>query len=675
MKFLVLVIPFFVLAVLTPFASSADDVQKIANLTSPDQFTTVTLTLQNETLLYKVDRRKHRVVLPSKLGVKIRNVGDLSRDLAVTGTQTTSKDETWTQPWGQRRLVRDQFNGIIIHLKHKPSSIEFDVEFKVFNDGVAFRYVWPDQPSLHYFELDDEVSEFRLDPKDQAWWIPAFQDNRYEFLFSQNRIEQLGAVHTPLTVELNNGLTVSIHEARLVDYPSMALKGNGSGSLFSDLVPWADHIDAKMFAPHQSPWRTIQIVDDQKQLVESTLILNLNDPSAIGDDSWIETGKFIGIWWGMQTGQWTWEMGPNHGATTKNVQRYIDFAAQHGFKGVLVEGWNYTWNGNWFENGEIFRFDRPYPDFDVQYLSDYAKAKGVRLIGHHETAAITGNYLVQMKSAFDFLERYNMNVVKTGHVGARLDRREWHHGQYGVNYHNGVMKYAAYRKTMLVVHEPIKQTGLERTYPNLMATEGARGQEYDAWTWDYGNPPDHTTILPYTRMLAGPMDFTPGTFTLSFKDPRAGRVRTTLAKQLALYVILHSPWQMASDTPESYVKYPKLFEFIKKVPTNWEKTVGVAAKIGDFAVTARKDRFSDNWYLGAITDESARTLPIKLDFLDEGATYRVNAYQDSKDASWETNPYGFETYSTRVKAGQNFDLKLAPGGGLALEFVKESGPK
>jgi alpha-glucosidase len=647
----------------------------LAVFQSPSRKNEVRIDLNQGVLTYEIHRKTANgpkiVIAPSKLGARIHDVADVSNGLEVLSVDRTVRDEKWTQPWGQSREVSDRFNGALVHVRHIATQILFDVEFRAFDDGVAFRYLWPEQPKLHYFELDDEVSEFHLQPKDRAWWIPAFDDNRYEHLFSQNRIEELKAVHTPLTIELMNGLTISIHEARLVDYPSMALKGNGSGVLVSDLIPWATNIDAKLLTPHQSPWRTIQIVENQKELVESTLVLNLNDPSTVKDESWIRTGKFVGIWWGMQVGMWTWEMGPTHGATTANVKKYIDFASDNGFQGVLVEGWNYGWNGNWFENGDVFRFDRPYPDFDIQEVSDYAKSKNVKIVGHHETAAITTNYLLQIQSAFNFTERYGIDVIKTGHVGARLDRREWHHGQYGVNYYNGVMRYAAARKTMLVVHEPIKQTGLERTYPNLMATEGARGQEYDAWTWDYGNPPDHTTILPYTRLLAGPMDFTPGIFRLTFKDPRAGRVRTTLAKQLALYVIIHSPWQMVADLPENYAKFPKAFEFIKKVPTTWEETRGIAAQIGDYSVIARRDRASSNWYLGAITDEQARRIPIKLDFLEPNAWYRVNAYQDSADASWDSNPYGFIAYTTRVKAGSSFDLNLAPGGGLALEFVKE----
>ncbi len=655
---------------ITSVTQSIAHAKVLETLQSPDQSIQVVINKENRRISYAVSKNEKTVLHPSHLGMRVRNVGDLSQDLEVLGIHRSSKNERWEQPWGQSRTVVDNHNTVIITARHAPTKIRFDVEFRAFNDGVAFRYIWPEQTKLTYFELDDEISEFRFEPHDQAWWIPAFQGGFYEFLYKKNAVRDLNVVHTPLTVELANGLTVSIHEARLIGYPAMALKNHGDGLLTSDLVPWADHIDAKLRAPHQSPWRTIQIAEEQKDLIESTMLLNLNDPSVISDTSWINTGKYIGVWWGMHLGKYTWSSGAKHGATTEITKQYIDFAAEHGFKGVLVEGWNYTWDGDWANNGNIFRFDQPYPDWDIEVLSEYARNKGVKLVGHHETAGAVTNYVNQLPEAFDFLNRYGMDVVKTGHVGARLDGREWHDGQYGVDYFTKVMQYAASRKTMLVVHEPIKPTGLERTYPNLMSGEGARGQEYDAWS--EGNPPEHTTILPFTRLLAGPMDFTPGTFGLTFPEWRPyNRVQTTLAKQLALMVVIYTPWQMASDLPENYLKFPKAFEFIKNVPTNWEKTKALNSKIGDYTVIARKDRESDRWYLGAVTDEQGRSVTIKLDFLEPGASYRVNAYQDARSATWTDNPYAMEIYSTRVRADGTFDLHLAPGGGTALEFIKE----
>lgn len=645
--------------------------QEIFHINSPDYKIRASIGLTEGQLFYKVTKNSRDIIKSSRLGMVIRHQADLSRDLQITQSRATHKNHRWQQVWGEHKWIHDNYKGMIFSLLHGPSQIMMDVEFRVFNDGVAFNYSWPGQKNLSQFEIEDELSEFRFSRDDEAWWIPAFRDNRYEYLFNKNRLSEIDVVHTPVTLELRNGYTVALHEAKLVDFPSMALKSGRDGSLKSDLVPWMDGPKARIKAPHQSPWRMIIIADRHKDLVESTMMLNLNDPAVI-DTSWIHTGKFIGMWWGIHIGKYTFESGPNHGATTSNVKRYIDFAAKHGFKGVLVEGWNIGWDGGWMSNGDVFRFYEAHPSFDAAFLSRYAKSKGVKLVGHHETSSSAKNYEQQMVGAYDFLNRHGIDVVKTGYVGSRLDKREWHHGQYGVRHYAKMMKYAAQRKVMQVVHEPIKQTGLQRTYPNLMAAEGARGQEYDAWSPDGGNPPSHTTILPFTRLLAGPMDFTPGTFDLHFHHWRPhNRVNTTLAKQLALFVVIYSPWPMASDLPENYEKLPAAFEFIKRVPTNWDKTVGLDSRIGQYAVIARKERDSSKWYLGAVTNENGRTVRIKLDFLEPGAEYTVNAWQDARNASWSSNPYAMEIYSTKVNSRGTFDLHLAPGGGLALEFIKE----
>ncbi len=638
-------------------------------ISSPNDLVKARVNFENGEISYGVTKRHTHIVKPSKLGMVLRGLGDHSKNLEMVSTEKTQKDETWKQVWGENKFVRDHFNGMIFSLKHKDSNVLMKIEFRVFNDGVAFRYSWPQQEKLSYFEIDDELTQFRFSWDDEAWWIPAFQDNRYEYLYQKNRLSDLDVAHTPFTIELTNGYTVALHEAQLIDFASMALKSWRNGTLKADLVPWADGVKVKATAPHRSPWRMIIVADKHKDLLESTMMLNLNDAPAI-DSSWVYTGKFIGMWWGIHIGKFTFESGPKHGATTENVKQYIDFAAEHGFKGVLVEGWNIGWDGGWMSNGDVFRFYEAHPSFDAEFLGNYAKSKNVRLVGHHETSSSTKNYENQMVGAYDFLNRHHIDVVKTGYVGTRLDKNEWHHGQYGVRHYTKMMKYAAERKVMQVVHEPIKQTGLSRTYPNLMSAEGVRGQEYDAWS--EGNPPEHTTIIPFTRMLAGPIDFTPGTFDLLFNDwRRDNRVHTTLAKQLALFVVIYSPWQMASDMPENYLKFPEAFEFIKKVPTDWEKTVALDSRIGDYTVIARKERDGNNWYLGAITDENGRSISIDLNFLDKDSWYTVNAYQDSRGASWTTNPYGMEIYSTRVHSNGLFDLHLAPGGGLALEFIKE----
>lgn len=655
----------FIICLILSFSAFAQD---NFDVLSPNGKIKTTLTLDQGRISYQIKKNNTQIVKPSRLGVMVKNIADLSQNLELIKSTKINNNKTWTQPWGESKTVVDHYNGVILELKH-PSNILMNIEFKVFNDGVGFRYLWPKQERTG-FDLEDDLSEFRFSADDEIWWIPAFQDNRYEYLFKKNRLSDIHVIHTPTTLELKNGYTVAIHEARLIDFASMALKSDKQGTLRADLVPWADGTDVKLSLPHQSPWRTMIIADKHKDLVESTLMLNLNDPSVIKDTSWIDTGKYIGIWWAMHLTSWSWESGPNHGATTANTKAYIDFAAEHGFRGVLVEGWNVGWNGDWTTNGHLFIFNKSYPDFDVKYLSDYAKSKGVAIIGHHETGSATKNYENQLDSAFNFLNKYGMKVVKTGYVGTRHDKKEWHHGQSAVRHYTKVMEHAAQTKTMLVVHEPIKPTGLQRTYPNLMASEGARGQEYDAWSSDGGNPPDHTTILPFTRILAGPMDFTPGTFSLFYDEKPNNRVNTTLAKQLALYVVIYSPWQMASDLPENYLKHPEAFEFIKKVPTNWENTIALDSKIGDYAVIARQERDSKNWYLGAITDENGRKITIDLKFLPTG-WYKVNAYQDARDTSWTTNPYAMDIYSTRVHSSGSYDLYLAPGGGLALEIIKE----
>jgi alpha-glucosidase len=642
------------------------------DITSPDGKIRARISIENGQIFYGVTKNSTHIVRKSRLGMLIRNRADLSRELQLVTSRRTSKNDKWQTVWGEHKWIQDNYRGMMFSLVHAPTQVMMDIEFRVFNDGVAFNYAWPGQKKLQYFEIEDEVTEFRFGWDDEAWWIPAFEHNRYEYLFNKNRLSDINVVHTPTTIELRNGYTVSIHEAKLIDFPSMALKSHRNGTLKADLVPWMNGPKAKVNAPHQSPWRMIIIADRHKDLVESTMMLNLNDPPAI-DTSWIYTGKFIGVWWGIHIGKYTFESGSRHGAQTQNVMKYIDFAAEHGIQGVLVEGWNIGWDGGWMSNGDVFRFYEAHPNFDARFLADYAKSKGVKLVGHHETSSSTKNYERQMVGAYDFLNNHFIDVVKTGYVGSRLDHKEWHHGQYGVNHYGKMMKYAADRKVMQVVHEPIKQTGLQRTYPNLMSTEGARGREYDAWDPGGGNPPSHTAILPFTRMLAGPMDYTAGSIDLHFNPWRPhNRVNGTLAKELALLVVLYSPWQMLSDLPENYASRPEVFEFMKRVPVDWDKTIGLESKIGEYAVIARKKRDSDNWYLGALTSDNGRTVTINLDFLDKDVWYTVNAWQDARNASWTANPYAMEIYSTRVKSTGSFDLHLAPGGGMALEFIKEN---
>ncbi|MGB6221164.1 glycoside hydrolase family 97 catalytic domain-containing protein, partial [Haloferula sp.] len=509
-----------------------------------------------------------------------------------------------------------------------------------------------------------------------------YQDDRYEYEFVDAPLSELPHkhCHTPMTMKTKDGLHLSLHEAALVDFASMTLERKEGNVLKAALVPWSDGVLVRGSGSLKSPWRTLQVADTAAGLADSHLILNLNEPPAEGlDFSWVEPGKYVGIWWEMHLKLKTWGRDGEHGATNENARKYIDFAAVHGFKGVLVEGWNTGWDGDWITNRN-FDFTTPYPDYDLKGLAAYAREKGTRLIGHHETAGGVENYESQMDDAFRLLEECDIRAVKTGYVSPGQTIRwtdaegntheEWHHGQYMVRHHQRVAELAAKRKVMVNAHEPIKDTGLRRTWPNLMTREGAKGQEFNAWGGERRNKPDHTTILPFTRLLSGPMDFTPGIFDLTYEGLglEPNRVSTTLAKQLALYVIIYSPLHMAADLPENYAARPDAFQFIKDVPVDWEFSRVIDAEIGDYVVTARKDRNSDNWYLGAITDESGRFLEAPLGFLEPGRDYQATIYHDAEGADWETNPTVVGIERRTVTAADRLPLRLSAGGGAAVRF-------
>jgi alpha-glucosidase len=450
----------------------------------------------------------------------------------------------------------------------------------------------------------------------------------------------------------------------------------------TNLTPWSDGIRVKTGAPFKTPWRTIQLSKNAVGLLNSDLILNLNEPNKLGDVSWVQPGKYVGIWWAMHIRERTWGSGPIHGATTAETKRYMDFAAKYGFDGVLVEGWNVGWDGDWFFNGDLFSFTRSYPDFNIDEISAYAKSKGVRLIGHHETSGNVSNYEKQMGPALDLYEKNGVRQVKTGYVADASDikrvdengiaHHEWHDGQFMAEQYLLNITEAAKRNISIITHEPIKDTGLRRTYPNWISREGARGQEFNAWGVP-PNPPEHTTILPYTRMLSGPMDFTPGIFNLTFQGMDSDqRVQTTLAKQLALYVTLYSPVQMAADLPKNYEARKDAFQFIVDVPTDWEESVAVAGEVGDFVVFARQQRGAEDWYLGAVTDEESRQVEVPLDFLKDGGTYIAQIYRDANDAHWKTNPYAMVIEELTVTNKDSIRLKLAAGGGTAIRFKAEN---
>lgn len=651
---------------------------------SPDGKISLTFRLRAGQPVYAVQFVRKPVIRDSRMGFRLQDQPDLAADFKIGRVERRSQDTTWVQPWGEVAKVRDHYNELAVLLQERQAPHRvMRLVFRVFDDGVGLRYEIPAQPNLTKISILDELTEFRLAGDYRAWWIKAYQPNRYEYLYQSSPVSVIDTVHTPLTLESTDGFCLSIHEANLVDYASMTLAHIGGTDLKCDLVPWSDGIKVRSQTPLQTPWRTIQIAPTAGGLLTSNLILNLNEPNRLTDISWIKPGKYIGIWWGMHLGKWSWGSGPQHGATTANAMQYIDFAAQYGFAGVLVEGWNVEWDGDWIQNGALFNFTQPHADFDLERVAQYAASKGVQLIGHHETGADVMNYERQLEAAFRLYQKLGVHIVKTGYVGhgrtiKRIDengnlQREWHHGQYMVRHYRKVIETAARYQIMLDVHEPIKDTGERRTFPNMMTREGARGMEYDAWSPDGGNPPEHTTILPFTRLLGGPMDFTPGILDLFYEEYKLhNRVNTTLAKQLAYYVVLYSPLQMAADLIENYAQQPA-FKFICDVPTDWRDTRVLQAKIGDYVTIVRQDRKSDDWYLGSITDENPRAWSVPLQFLSPGIQYVAEIYADAADADWKSNPLALDIFRRIVTAQTVFRIRLAPGGGLAIRFHPAKG--
>lgn len=651
-------------------------------VTSPDGKNFIEFTLEAGVPTYTVSRGGETLIKPSRLGFELKGHKPLTEGFVVVSNETKSSDTTWEQPWGEVREVRDNHNELQVTLQQPgEGGLKMVVTFRAFDDGVAFRYELPKQDGLDDIVITNEVTEFALAGDWPTWWIPAFEDNRDEYVYKRTPVSETKVVHTPVTMQAGPQTFVSFHEAALVDYSCMALRNVGDNKLKADLFPWQDGDLVKAKGSVRTPWRTIQLADSPSGLVESTLILNLNEPSQIADTSWIEPGKYVGVWWEMHVNRATWGSGDKHGATTDNVKRYIDFAAKHGFKGVLVEGWNKGWDGDWIKNGHEFSYTEPYPDFDIKELARYAAERGVSLVGHHETAGAVSNYESQLEDGLDLYQDLGVKAVKTGYVMfgqgiSRIDedgkeQKEWSYGQFMVRHYQKVAEAAAKRKIMVVAHEAIKDTGLRRTWPNFVSRECARGQEYNAWSGDARNPPEHESVLTYTRMLSGPMDFTPGVFDITLStgvDRQNDRVPSTLAKQLALYVVLYAPMQMACDFPEVYEQHLDAFQFIRDVPTDWEKTVAIDGVIGDYVVTARQERGGDDWYLGAISDEEARTLEVPLSFLEPGVSYEAQVYRDADDADWMKNPTAYVVESKKVNADTVLTIQMAPGGGQAIRF-------
>ena len=589
---------------------------------------------------------------------------NFDRNFYVANSERSEFNNTWKPVWGTVRKIHDHYQQLKVQLNNSKSNKSvMNVYFRLYNDGVAFRYELLKPDHSDSLKIKDELTEFNLAEDFTTWWIPADFDS-YELLYHQTPASQMQAVNTPITMKADDGIHISIHEAALTDYAEMTIKQNANMPLSfeCDLVPWPDGIKVRSDQSIMTPWRMILIAPDAAGLVESNSILNLNEPCKIEDTSWIEPMKYVGIWWGMHIGEWTWFQGPRHGATTERTKQYIDFAAKHGIRGVLVEGWNLGWE-TW-GNENIQDFTKAYDDFDLYKLARYAKEKGINLIGHHETGGNIPNYERQLEAAFDLYQRLGIKAVKTGYAGKILPEGYFHHGQFMVRHYRRVVEEAAERQIMIDAHEPIKDTGIRRTWPNMLSREGGRGMEYNAWS--EGNPPEHTTILPFTRLLGGPMDYTPGIFNIMFDKSGVHRVHTTLAKQLALWVVLYSPVQMAADLIENYENKPA-FKFFRDLPIERDTTIVLNAEVGDFISIAYKH--GDQWYLGSITDEEARLLKIPLSFLRTDVTYHVELYADAYDTDININPTAIEIGKYYAGSADTLVIPLSPGGGMAARIL------
>jgi alpha-glucosidase len=647
---------------------------------SPDGRNQVTVEVREGRLTYSLSRDGRELIQPSVLGFEFRGAPPLRDSLHITDTTRQSRDEWWIQPWGEVARVHDHHNELAVGVQEDAGlHRRFILRVRAFDDGVGFRYEFPRQAGLVEFEISDELTQFALADNARAWWIPSnyARKDRSEMLYSSGPMSVLDSVQTPLTMETRDNRTfLVIHEANLVDYARMFLKGTRTESrvLTAALAPLADGVKVRGRTPFVTPWRTIQLADKATGLAPSLLSLNLNPPNALASTDWIHPMKYVGIWWGMHIGTMTWSSGPKHGATTENTKRYIDFAAANGFGGVLVEGWNVGWDGDWIANRNAFSFTKSYPDYDLKAVAEYARQKGVRLIVHNETSGGIENYERQLDSAFSLYHSLGLDAIKTGYVTDLTSEGHSHYSQYMVNHYRKVIETAAKYRIMLDVHEPMHDTGERRTYPNMMSREGARGQEYNAWSGDGGNPPEHETILFFTRLLAGPMDFTPGIFDLLIergtgrpRRPDEPRVRTTLAKQLALYVVLYSPLQMAADLPENY-EGKAAFQFIRDVAVDWDTTRVIDGRIGDYVVVARRERGGQTWFLGAITDEEGRTFDVPLSFLTPGKRYVAEIYADGPKANWLDNPLPVTISKRPVTSATRLRMVLAPGGGQAIRI-------
>ena len=705
-------------------------------LSSPDGNLTMSFSLDMQgSPVYELSYKGKTVIKPSKLGFELvqenpNKQTDFEwkeqKDTTLSDVQTnlyngfelekaefSTFDETWQPVWGEEKEIRNHYNQLTVTLEHSQSERIMQIEFRLFNDGLGFRYNFPKQPHLNYFVIKEEHSQFAMTGDHKAFWIPGDYDTQ-EYDYTTSRLSEIRGlmpkaitpnssqtpfsptgVQTSLLMKTDEGLYINLHEAALVDYSCMHLNLNDSTMVFESwLTPDAQGNKGYMQTPCHTPWRTIIVSDDARNILASRLTLNLNEPCKIEDTSWIKPVKYIGVWWDMITGKGSWaytdevpsvklgetnyaQTQPNgkHSANTENVKRYIDFAAKHGFDQVLVEGWNEGWE-DWFGKSKdyVFDFVTPYPDFNVQELKEYAASKGVKLMMHHETSSSARNYERHMDKAYQFMVDNGYNSVKSGYVGDIIPRGEHHYGQWMNNHYLHALKKAADYNIMVNAHEAVRPTGLCRTYPNLIGNESARGTEYEAFG---GNNVDHTTILPFTRLIGGPMDYTPGIFETdcSKMDPNnTSRVRSTLARQLALYVTMYSPLQMAADIPENYERFMDAFQFIKDVPVDWDETIYLEAEPGDYITIARREKGTNNWYVGCTADENGHDTRLNLDFLQPDKQYIATIYADAKDASWDKNPQAYTITQRIVTNRSKLDLHAGSGGGFAISIKEAKTP-
>ena len=654
--------------------------ETVATATSPDGKIEVRIDINNDgRASYSVTREGQPVIGNSRLGFLFTDALAFDRGLTLESQASSSADTRWEQPWGERRFVRDHHNELMLALRERgDGQRKLVVRFRLFNDGIGFRYEFPSDGNWPItINIQDELTEFTVDRPGTAWWIAGGDWNRYEQLYQRTPIDAVATAHTPITMRFEDGTHLTFHEAALVDYAAMWFRRVEGQRFKGTLSPSGSGPRVTRVVPFPTPWRTIIITADAAGMVESDLVLNLNEPNKLGDVSWVRPYRYIGIWWGMHLGQWSWASGERHEATTENARRHIDFAARHGFRGVLIEGWNVGWDGNWFGHGDQFSFTRPYSDFDLEAVAAYARERGVRLVGHHETGGNIAVYEDQLEDAMALYQRLGIDSVKTGYVadaGGIISRdaegtihMEYHDGQVMSRHHIRVVEAAARHRIAVNPHEPIKDTGLRRTYPNWVSREAARGMEYNAWTGSQ-NPVDHEPTLVYTRMLSGPMDFTPG--ILSLQGQNGQPLNSTMARQLALYIAIYSPIQMAADLIENLEQHPRELAFISAVPSDWAESHLVDGAVGEHALFARKDRNSEDWYLGGITDGQARDFNTPLTFLEPGRRYVATIYRDGPEADYRTDRRGDIVIESReVTSADRLSFRMAPGGGAAIRFV------